>query len=123
MSNKCVNSILLVEDDQIVRELYKKFLEVHGFHIIDAKDGIDGVNKFSERQYSIKLLILDVILPKKNGYDAMKEIKRINSNINTIFVSGYDSEVAKKIHTEGYCFLKKPFHPNVLLNKIRELLV
>lgn len=117
-------TILIAEDEDSVRSLYKEALEAYGYEIIDAEDGEAAVRKFIENQDKIKLLILDVVMPKKNGKEAYEEIKAIRPDIKALFTSGYTENV---IHKKGildysYNFLRKPVSPNVLLKKIREVL-
>lgn len=117
-------TILIAEDEEPVRSLYKEALEAYGYEIIDAEDGEAAVRKFIENQDRIKLLVLDVVMPKKNGKEAYEEIKAIRPDIKALFTSGYTENV---IHKKGildysYNFLRKPVSPNVLLKKIREVL-
>ncbi len=91
--------------------------------MIEAVDGEDAVSKFKDNQDRIKLLLLDVIMPKKNGKEVYEEIKAINPDIKTIFVSGYAMDLMqdKGVH-DGSAFLQKPVQPKNLLIKIREVL-
>jgi len=117
-------TILLAEDDAASRHVIKKLLELSGYTVIEAVDGIDAVNKFIENSDKIDLLLLDVIMPKKSGNDALEEIKRVRPDVKVMFVSGYtDDAVRHIIVTEGkYPFLQKPFKPDELTLKVREAL-
>lgn len=117
-------TILIAEDEESVRNLYKEALEAYGYEIIDAEDGEAAVRKFVENRDKIKLIILDVVMPKKNGKEAYEEIKAMSPDIKALFTSGYTENV---IHKKGildysYNFLRKPVSPHVLLKKIREVL-
>ncbi|RJR19239.1 MAG: response regulator [Nitrospiraceae bacterium] len=117
-------TILLSEDDQAARELTKTVLQEFGYTVIDAENGEDAVNKFMANKNSIKLLILDVIMPKKNGPEVFNEIKASVPDIKAIFISGYTTdEIHKKRLIEGDInFVSKPFSPQVILQKTREVL-
>ena len=122
MSDSAVATILLCEDDEVIRGLYGKILELSGYRVIEAIDGNDAVTKFIEHQDEIILLITDVIMPNKNGRQAYEEIRKINSTVKVIFNSGYNSEATNMIKDEGHHYLQKPYEPQLLLEKIVEVL-
>jgi PAS domain S-box-containing protein len=117
-------TVLIAEDDVEVRDLTTKVLVGAGYKVLEAKDGEDALKVFTENKEKIHLLILDVIMPKKNGKDVYDEIKKERPDIKAIFMSGYDSDVIHKkgFLEEGLDFLPKPLLPNKLLRKIREVL-
>jgi two-component system cell cycle sensor histidine kinase/response regulator CckA len=117
-------TILIGEDDSNVRELTRCLLEEFGYQVLEAVDGIDTVAKFKANSDKIQLVILDVIMPRKNGRDVYDEITRISPGVKTIFLSGYTSDIltSKGIFQDGLNFLIKPVLPGVLLNKVREVL-
>ena len=116
-------TILIAEDDPTVRNLTRQLLNEFGYSVIEAVDGEDAVSKFKENQDRIKLLLLDVIMPKKNGKEVYEEIKIICPDIKTIFVSGYAMDLMqdKGVH-DGSAFLQKPVQLRDFLNKIRDVL-
>ena len=69
-------TLLLAEDDKAVRMPIKITLERCGYKVIEAADGEDAINKFMENQNTIELIILDVIMPRKNGKEAYNEIRK-----------------------------------------------
>ncbi len=117
-------TVLIAEDDVQVRELTKEVLIGYGYKVIEAKDGVDAVQIFNENKDEVKLLILDVIMPKKNGKEAYDEIKDIRPEVKAIFISGYTADMIHKkgILEEGLNFISKPILPDELLRKIREVL-
>jgi len=117
-------TVLLAEDDESVRRLLKEILCQYGYNIIEASDGRDAIEKFIENSNEIKLLIFDIVMPKKNGKEAFEEIYRIKPDIKTIFMSGYASEIINKkgLITTDTSFLLKPIVPTELLKTIREVL-
>jgi PAS domain S-box-containing protein len=117
-------TILIAEDDKVVRNFTKDILKGHGYKIIEAVDGEDAVNKFIENKDTVQMLVLDVIMPKKDGREVFNDIKKIQPDIKAIFMSGYTADV---IHTrgiieEGLNFIPKPLSPAELLRKIRDAL-
>ena len=117
-------TILIAEDDAQVRVLTRKILEKAGYHVIEAADGFEAVNLFRDNQDKIQLLILDVIMPKKNGKECCDEIKKLAPGMKVIFTSGYTANIIHKkgILDEGIDLILKPVSPNQLLKKIREVL-
>jgi CheY-like chemotaxis protein len=117
-------TILIGEDDPHVRNLLKEVLSNAGYHIIEAVDGEDTVKVFHKNKYNIHLLILDVIMPKKNGKEAYVEIKKVKSDMQVIFVSGYSADIINKksILEVGMNFISKPILPDELLRKVRDVL-
>ncbi|MBI5213766.1 MAG: response regulator [Nitrospirae bacterium] len=77
-----------------------------------------------ENKDKIKLLLFDVIMPKKNGRDAYEEIKNISSDIRAVFMSGYTADIINKrgVSEREINFIPKPISPKELLRKIRETL-
>lgn len=117
-------TLLVVEDEQEVRESICKILEKSGYRVIEATDGVDGVEKFREHKDEIRLAILDVIMPKKNGKETYEEINRISPVIKTIFMSGYTAELIhdNDIIGNNMNFISKPIMPTLLLTKIKDVL-
>ncbi|MCR4319981.1 MAG: ATP-binding protein, partial [Candidatus Brocadiaceae bacterium] len=116
--------ILVAEDEEDVRTLAKSLLEEAGYKVIAAVDGYDTINKFIENKDNINLLLLDVIMPTKNGREAYEEIRKIRTDIKALFMSGYSESVIHKITVlkEGFHFISKPFSQTALLKKVREIL-
>jgi two-component system NtrC family sensor kinase len=117
-------TILLVEDEKEVRELYRSVMESAGYRIIEAVDGADAIVRYKEHMESIDLVILDVIMPKMNGKEAFDEIRKHNKNVKGLFASGYPADILSKtgIIESRLNFISKPFTPSKLLTKIRTIL-
>ncbi|MBI3592703.1 MAG: response regulator [Nitrospirae bacterium] len=117
-------TVLIAEDDAAIRKLTKDMLEGSGYKVIEAVDGEDAVHKFVEDKDKIELLILDVVMPKKNGKEAYEEIRKINPDIKAVFLSGYTADIIHKkgILEEGLNFISKPVSPDEFLRKLREVL-
>jgi PAS domain S-box-containing protein len=117
-------TILVADDDASLRELSEKFLVMFGYTIITAVDGLDALAKFRENRDKIDLVILDIIMPKMNGKDAFDEMRKINSDVKAIFISGYTGEIIHKrgILDQTLVFVSKPLNLRKLLIKVREVL-
>lgn len=124
ISSGGTETILVAEDDPIVRELFRNILEEAGYTVIVALDGQDAITKFIENRLEIQLLIFDVVMPKKNGKEAYEEIRKMNEEVRIIFTSGYTRDIIhkKNLFEEGIIFISKPLSPNVLLAKVRKIL-
>jgi nitrogen-specific signal transduction histidine kinase/CheY-like chemotaxis protein len=117
-------TILFTEDDAIVRTMTGSFLRDFGYCVIAAVDGEDALEKFAEHEQEIDLLILDVMMPKKNGGEVYKAVKALRPDIDVLFVSGYAADIIRQkgILEEDIQFISKPVSPADLLRKIREIL-
>jgi len=115
-------TILLAEDNDDLRTLTKTVLEDNGYTVIEAMDGSEAIAKFLEQ--APDFIILDVVMPKKNGKEVYDEIKKKNPDIKTLFTSGYTDDIIyqKGIIEEGLNFISKPFSPQELLRTIRKIL-
>jgi PAS domain S-box-containing protein len=116
-------TVLVAEDNEGVRTLLRTILTEYGYTIIEAVDGEDAVDKFN-RHKKIDLLIIDTVMPKKNGRDVYDEIRKTYPHVKVLFTSGYTKDVIldKGIKEEEFHFLRKPLAPNELLRKVREVL-
>jgi signal transduction histidine kinase len=117
-------TLLLVEDDKEIRASLKELLEQDGYTIIVAMDGEDGIEKFTDHREEVQLLLLDVIMPKKNGKEVYEEIRSMRPDMKAIFVSGYTADIltAKGVIQGDVNLITKPIAINTLAAKIREVL-
>lgn len=117
-------TVLIAEDDPNIRRLSKTLLETFGYKVIEAVDGEDAIEKFLENKEKVQLLILDVMMPRKNGKEAYDEIRKASPGIKTLFMSGYMADVmqTKGILEAGLDFISKPVSPTQFLKKVREVL-
>jgi PAS domain S-box-containing protein len=117
-------TLLIAEDEEVVRKYMEKILTKAGYNVIAAADGEDAIEKFRQNREDISLILSDVIMPKKNGREVLEQARKENSGVKGIFVSGYTANVMKeKGISECNCeFITKPFVKNELLRKVREVL-
>jgi nitrogen-specific signal transduction histidine kinase len=117
-------TILVAEDDADARKTTRNILENFGYTVLEVVDGEDAVKVFKENRDTVKLLLLDVIMPKKNGKEAYEEIRKLHPGAKALFISGYTANI---IHKRGMLdqnldFIMKPVSPTALLRKVREVL-
>ncbi len=117
-------TILLAEDVKEIRDLLKTFLTKFGYNVITARDGEQAVALFNKNKEIIDLLVFDVVMPKKSGKEAYKEILKIKQHVKVIFMSGYSPDTLsdRGILSGDVTFLPKPVMPHAILRKIREIL-
>jgi PAS domain S-box-containing protein len=117
-------TILFAEDNQTLRQLTGDVLQEYGYTVIEAADGEEALQKFQEHRERISLVILDIIMPKKNGKEVFGEARRSKPNVKVIFTSGYPADLIQKdgVLEKGLHFLSKPSTPQALLRKVREVL-
>jgi FOG: CheY-like receiver len=105
------------------RAFVKKILEEFGYKVLEARDGESAIEEFLKHKDDIHLLLLDVIMPKKNGKEAYDAIRKIKPEIKAIFISGYSAEIIdEQAILEGLNFIGKPVSPEELLFSVREVL-
>jgi len=117
-------TILLAEDDFPVRKFIRVLLEGVGYTVIEAGDGEEALKAFVEHKDSIKMLILDIIMPKNNGKEVFENIRELKPQVKALFISGYTSDMVhqKKIVEDGFDVISKPVSSVKLLTKVREIL-
>lgn len=117
-------TILLAEDDQDVRKFTSSALREFGYHVIEAVDGLDALEKFRVHTHEIDMAILDVIMPRLSGSEAYETIRVERPGVKVLFISGYTADYlrTKGAFEEGAYFLAKPMSPIELLRKVREIL-
>jgi PAS domain S-box-containing protein len=117
-------TILVAEDDVAMRELTCIVLESFGYKVIPAEDGEDALAKFMKNRDRISLLLLDMVMPKKNGKEVAEAIMKISPGIKVIFSSGYSMDIIthKELAAAGFEFLHKPYRAKELAKKLRQVL-
>ncbi len=117
-------TLLLVEDEEALRELVRSILVEKGYTVLTARDGKEAMDVFSSKRNEIKLVVSDMGLPMLTGYDLFLEMKRINPEVKMVIASGYlEPELKAEIFGAGVKeFIQKPYAPQFLLNSIRTIL-
>jgi len=116
-------TVLVADDDADVRRLIRDVLTKYGYRVLEAVDGEDAVEKFRQAG-KVDLLVIDSVMPGKNGREAYEAISRITPGMKVIFISGYTQDVVleKGIEEGEFDFLSKPLGSNMLLRMVREVL-
>ena len=116
-------TILIIDDEELVRELGKDILEAYDYGVLLADNGDKGVSIFNEHKDTIDLVILDIIMPGKDGKQAFREIREIKPDVKVILCTGYGNEASfDDLFSAGAAdFLAKPFQRDQLLQKVENL--
>jgi len=116
-------TVLVVEDDEGIRNLIGKILTEYGYAVIEASDGVEALKILQTFKGQCDLIIADVIMPRMTGAALVEAVKVFSSDIKILFVSGYanDTLAANGVGDEP-AFLQKPFLPTTLTEKVSELL-
>ncbi|HET8546491.1 MAG TPA: response regulator, partial [Bryobacteraceae bacterium] len=117
-------TILIVEDEEGVRRVLLEMLSQQGYRVLVASSGPEALDLCSQEHGPIDLLITDVIMPKMSGRELADHLRDCRPNLKVLFVSGYtDSAIVHHgILEEGTVFLQKPFTPEQIAGKVREVL-
>jgi len=117
-------TILLVEDEEIVRRMARLILETHGYSVLEAGDAKEALQICFENSTKIDLLLTDVIMPGMSGRVLAERVTRLYSGLPVLYMSGYtdDAIVRHGILEDDIFFLQKPFTGELLLSKVREAL-
>lgn len=115
-------TILIVEDDEDFRKVEAEMLTRLGYRVYTAADGLEGIALFNEKHEEIDLVILDVVMPRMTGRDALQGMRRIRPDVPSLFVTGYslDGIHVNYILEQGIDAIQKPFSFDVFSRKIRE---
>lgn len=116
-------TILIVEDDNKIRQMVSLFLKGNGFVIIEAEDGVKGLEILSSHEDDIDLILLDVMMPYLDGFSVLKKIRE-DSMIPVIMLTARDEEYdqLKGLKNGADDYISKPFSPTVLLARIETIL-
>ena len=114
-------TLLLADDEARIREVAKRTLTLHGYKVLTAKDGKEAVKIYKAQKKRIELVIMDVVMPKMNGYNACVKIKKYDPSANILISSGYieSKEAQLALKAGGDKFVEKPFHLQELLYAVR----
>ncbi len=117
-------TVLLVEDDDILRSLAQRILEVNGYSVLSAEDGLQALDLFERNSRSIDLIVTDAVMPNLSGGELTRKAGLIRPDIRVLFISGYPVEILaeKGILDSTFNLLSKPFTPTQLLTKVRDVL-
>ncbi len=115
--------VLLVDDEETVRDIGKEMLSEFGFETVTAGDGKEALEIFKQRHNQISFVLMDLTMPRMNGEEAFREFRRIDPDVKVIICSGYnEQEVSQQFVGKGLAgFLKKPYQFSELQKAIQKL--
>ena len=116
--------LLLVDDEEIVREMVKEVLEAEGHHVVCAADGAAAIDLFGDRSRDIDAVLLDLSMPGLSGEETYACLREIDPGVRVILSSGYDrDEATRRFGGQGPLgFIQKPYRPQDLLAEIERCL-
>jgi PAS domain S-box-containing protein len=117
-------TVLLVDDEEAVRELGSRILKRNGYTVLTAADGEEALDLYTRQENGIALVILDLIMPTMGGIDCLKRILQINPRGRTLIASGYsgDTSIKECLNLGARGFVSKPFRYKELLKQVRKTL-
>ena len=117
-------TILLVEDEEMVRNLSREILEMNGYRVLTASDGEQAARLCETIDEEIHLMVTDVVMPQMSGRELSERVSKQRPEMAVLYMSGYtdDAIVRHGVLDDGMPFLQKPFTPDALARKVRELL-
>jgi PAS domain S-box-containing protein len=117
-------TILVVDDEEPVRVVAKKMMERWGFHVLTAADGNEAIKLFQENPGRIACVLLDLTMPRKDGVETYRELRRARNDVRVILTSGYtEQEISRRFAGQDIAgFIEKPFEMTTLNAKLREVL-
>ena len=117
-------TVLIVEDEDSLRKLLRTVLKHRGYKVLEAENGEDALRISNEHEGTIDLMITDVVMPKMGGKETTERLELLHPQMKVIYMSGYtdDAIVHHGVLAPGLNFLEKPFSPEKLAHKVREVL-
>jgi CheY-like chemotaxis protein len=117
-------TILLIDDESVVREMWEDFLTQKGYRVITARDGVEGIKRFREHRGDVDLVILDLVMPNMGGKETLARLREIDPDVKVLVSSGYsENGQASRIVDLGIDgFVQKPARLTQLEKQIVEIL-
>jgi CheY-like chemotaxis protein len=117
-------TVLLVEDEEMVRDMAKEILQESGYQVLEAKHGHEALLVAEHHHGPIHLMLSDVVMPQMSGRELAEQLTPLRGEMKVLYMSGYtdDAIVHHGVLDEGMAFIGKPFTPGALARKVRETL-
>ncbi len=113
--------VLLVEDEEVVRNFAARALKRQGYKVLEASSGIEALEVMEKNKGKVDIVVSDVVMPEMDGPTLLKELRKRNPDLKIIFVSGYPNDAFKaSLGDENFAFLPKPFSLPQLAAKVKE---
>lgn len=116
--------VLVIDDEEAVRDAVTDFLTYAGMHVLRASGGAEGLTLYGKHGAEIDLVVLDLSMPEMSGEETLERLRALNPDVRVLLSSGYDeSEVARRFTGKRLAgFIQKPYRPNELIAKVGALL-
>ncbi len=114
-------NILIVDDEEDIRKLISLNLRKNNYNVLEAEDGVEAI-KIIDKE-TIDMILLDVMMPEKDGYDVCKELRKNNNNVPIVFLTAKDSEFDEVLGLElgADDYIKKPFSMKSLMSRMKTI--
>jgi len=118
------DAILIIDDEEIVREILLEVMEIANFRAYCAQTGKDGIEIFTRNRKNIKLILLDMVMPGLSGLETYQKLLALDPHIKIILMSGYPNKEAFHLANlpENQDFIQKPFSVQEVISKVRQSL-
>jgi CheY-like chemotaxis protein len=115
-------TILLVDDEEGVRKLVFAVLKSNGYDVLEAANGVSALAAYEKNGHKVDMVLTDVVMPQMNGFELGKQLTERTPGVKILYMSGYRDNAIGAGGDAPRAFLHKPFTPDVLLAKVREVL-
>jgi len=117
-------TVLLVDDDEMLREIGKSILEAININVITAINGVEALTLFQQHQDNIDMVLLDLTMPKMGGEECFKRLRALAPELEVLICSGYiGAEVKALFYTDNRIdFIQKPYQPEAIQDKVKNIL-
>jgi len=115
-------TVLLVEDDDQLRQLSRVILEKHGYRVLEASDGVEALALAKSASVPIDLLLTDMVMPRMGGKDLAAALRRSNPKLPVLYMSGYTDDPIFRQGEGAPTLLQKPLTPTLLATRVQEVL-
>jgi CheY-like chemotaxis protein/two-component sensor histidine kinase len=117
-------TVLVTEDEEQVRQMIRMILEMNGYHVLETGGGEEALAIYKEHEGQIDLVMTDVVMPQMSGRELAQSLEVLHPGIKVLYMSGYtdDAIVRHGLLDHEIAFLQKPFTPDALMRKVREVL-
>ncbi len=117
-------SVLIIDDEEMIRDLARDVLEMHGFHILSAENGVDGVAVYKKNKDTIACIILDLTMPRMSGRETYLQLKAIDKNAKIILSTGHgkDKMTQEIIELGVHGVIQKPYRIEELLRLVQKMM-
>ena len=117
-------TVLLTEDEAQVRQMIRAILEMSGYQVLEASSGDEALAIYKQHEGQIDLIVTDVVMPQMSGRELAQSLELLHPGIKVLYMSGYtdDAIVRHGLLDQEIAFLQKPFTPDALMRKVRDVL-